>query len=167
LEIHPHTQTHIYIDNNIATEMIVGRNIIVFIFTVFIINQNTLFSDGFLIPPYHYIGYMGRNYFLCNWGYSNCFYLPQDYDYYYDCGCTDDCDYDLRDCVPESPCVTKSPSVPQTPSVPESPIVTTEENGSPGLEIPPEHTNGEHEEGENGTEPEEEEEEEEEEEDDN
>lgn len=109
--------------------MRVGQNIIVpvFICTVFIISQRTLFSDGFVIPPYHYYGFMGGNYFPCNWGYSYCTYLPQDY--YYDNGCTGGCDYDVQVCLP---CGPESQSLPVSPSVP-TPSVTTEENGSPGL----------------------------------
>lgn len=141
--------------------MSVGRYtfLAAFICAVLIIRQKTIFSDGFMIPPYQYHGFMGGNYFPCNWGYSYCSYMPQDY-YYYDNGCTDGCDYGAEGCSPcdpEPPCFpehqsgteppsgtepTSSPALPsvpeptsglEPPSSPAQPSVTTEENDSLGF----------------------------------
>lgn len=123
--------------------MTLGINVFVFLCTILIIEQKMFFSDAFLIPPYHYYGFMGGNYFPCNWGYSYCSYLPQDYYYSNGCGCA----YDLGGCAPcvlESPSVLEIPSypgppfypefiIPGSPSITESPRVTTEENDSLGL----------------------------------
>jgi hypothetical protein len=123
--------------------MTVGINIFVFLCTILITDQKILFSDGFLIPPYHYYGFMGGSYFPCNWGYSYCSYFPQDYYYANGCGCA----YDLGGCAPcvlEPSGVLEVPSypgppfypeliIPGSPSITESPRVTTEDNDSLGL----------------------------------
>jgi hypothetical protein len=129
--------------------MTLGVNLFVYICTVVIVGQNIDMSRAFLIPPYHYYGFMGGSYFPCNWGYSYCSYVPQDY--YYDNGC--ECPYQMSGCVP---CAVDSPSGLQVPSYPEQPYfpgfiipglpgipespgvtassVTTEENGGHGLD---------------------------------
>jgi Protein involved in vacuole import and degradation len=96
------------------------QNTITIICTILILTHNALFTDGFVIPPYHYSGYMGGNYFPCNWGYSYCSYTP---DYHYNNGCG--CDYDVAPC---SPCGNGLPVIPQWPSlsypgVPDVPVV--------------------------------------------
>jgi hypothetical protein len=122
--------------------MTFGINIFVVLSMILIIEEKIKFSDGFLIPPYHYNGFMGGSYFPCNWGYTSCSYFPPDY--YYDNGCG--CVYDLGGCAPcalESPSVLEVPSYPGlpffpelilgSPNITESPKVTTEENDSLGL----------------------------------
>jgi hypothetical protein len=93
--------------NNVGFEMTVCQNTVTFICTVLIFTA--LFSEGFVIPPYNYYGYMGGNYFPCNWGYSYCSYTPE---YYYGNGCG--CDYNVGNC---DPCVGGLQSFPQWPSV--------------------------------------------------
>jgi hypothetical protein len=84
------------------------QNTITFICTVLILTHTTLFSEGFVIPPYHYYGYMGGNYFPCNWGYSYCSYTPE---YYYSNGCG--CDYNVGNC---DPCANGLQTFPHWPS---------------------------------------------------
>jgi hypothetical protein len=113
---HSSVSSYKYTDNYVALEMTVCQNTIVFICTVLILNLKALVSEGFVIPPYHYYGYMGGNYFPCNWGYAHCSYAPEQYYYGNGCGC----DYNVGGCAP---CDNGLPSYSQWPSYPGLPYV--------------------------------------------